>query len=638
MFGYFRIAAACPAVEVAGCRHNAKEIISLMNKAHNTQVDIIVFPELSVTGYTCGDLFLQTTLLKSAEESLNEIIEASISMEMLIVIGMPVRVGCHLYNCAVAVCKGRLLGVVPKSYLPNTGEFYEKRWFSTYNGSGFEINLCGQSPWFGAKTVFDCKNHEARDLKIGIEICEDLWYVIPPSSYLALEGATVILNLSASNEMSSKNDYRHTLIKSQSARTYTAYCYAGSGTGESTTDVVFGGHCIIYENGKLAGENKSFQTVSHFIYSDIDVEMLVSERMKNKSFADSPVTEGFRHISFDIDKKSQELSRCINKNPFIPETTCELDKKCGEIFDIQISGLAKRLNHTKVKTAVIGVSGGLDSTLALLVLCRTYDSMKRSREDIIAVTMPGFGTTGRTYHNAIALMKELGVTVKEISIKEACIQHFKDIGHDPSIHDVTYENVQARERTQILMDIANKSGGIVIGTGDLSEIAMGWSTYNGDHMSMYSINCGVPKTLIRSLVSYAARLLGSETVSDILNSILDTPVSPELLPPDDRGEIEQKTEDIIGPYELHDFFLYYLVRYGFEPKKILYLACKAFNGIYDGDIIEKWLKYFCRRFFTQQFKRSCIPDGPKVGSVALSPRGDWKMPSDASFEAWIDET
>lgn len=633
-YGFVRVAAAVPLLKVAECEYNAKNIIELILKAEKENIQFVVFPELSITSYTCGDLFHQQALLREAETQLGTVLEATREAEIVAVLGLPASLDNQLFNCAVAIQKGRILGVVPKTYIPGYSEFYEERWFaSAARSSSQEIKLCGQSVPFGQDLLFEAENG---GVCFGVEICEDLWVPIPPSSYQALGGATLLFNLSASNDIIGKYEYRRDIVRQQASKCIAGYVYASAGICESTTDVVFGGHSLIAEYGAVLKETERFCYEEQLICCEIDVEKLKNDRMKNTSFMEAVHNRKFRKVSFENKQvKIAELNRYIESHPFVPSNPRTRDSRCKEIFAIQTSGLAKRMKHTGMKYAVIGISGGLDSTLALLVTEKTFDILGIPRENIIAVTMPGFGTTDITYTNAIQLMKSMGTTVREVDIKPACLQHFKDIGHDASVHDVTYENVQARERTQVLMDIANKLGGLVIGTGDLSELALGWCTYNGDHMSMYAVNCGIPKTLVKFLVQWVADNVVEADTKDVLYSILDTPISPELLPPSKDGEINQKTEDIIGPYELHDFFLYHMVRYGAPPKKILFLAQQAFKGNYGEDTIKKWLKIFLKRFFTQQFKRSCLPDGPKVGTISLSPRGDWRMPSDADFGVWM---
>lgn len=640
MYGFIRVGAAVPKCKLADSIYNKDKLIQLMQKAAEKQIQVLVFPELSITTYTCGDLFFQFSLLESAQKGLSDIVSASQSIDVFTVVGLPIAADNQIFNCAVVIYRGKILGVVPKTFLPNYGEFYEKRWFSSASELiSKEITLCGQKVPIGADLLFTAE--QIPYCKIGVELCEDLWSPIPPSSYQAVAGATILLNPSASNELATKYDYRKKLISQQSSRCIGAYVYASSGVGESTQDMVFSGHGIIYENGSLLAESKRFLRESQIIYADVDLELLANDRRKNSSFMDCQIPlPSYREITFSMKAQSviEQLERVIKPNPFVPDTNAFLDQRCQDIFNIQVVGLARRIEHTQVKSIVVGISGGLDSTLALLVAVKACDYLKFSRNHVIGITMPGFGTTDRTYRNALSLMEALGVQIREISIQKAALQHFEDIGHDVSIHDVTYENTQARERTQILMDIANKENGLVVGTGDLSELALGWATYNGDHMSMYGVNAGVPKTLVRILVQWVAQYGSlSQVAKDILSDVLDTPVSPELLPPDEKGNINQKTEEIVGPYQLHDFFLYYVVRFGFSPSKILFLAEQAFAGEYDKATLLKWLKNFYRRFFSQQFKRSCLPDGPKVGTISLSPRGDWRMPTDAFYRIWMEE-
>ena len=630
-YGFVKVAAAIPQVKIADCQYNAEQAESLIAKAEGSGVQVIVFPELNLTGYSCGDLFGQTLLLEQAELGLMRVMNNTRQLDIISIVGMPVRVESVLMNCAVVIQKGKILGIVPKTYLPNYKEFYEHRWFAsafTYTDE-VVVRLCGQLAPVSANLLF-----ETSEVRFGIELCEDVWAPVPPSSALALKGADIIFNLSADTENISKHQYLRSLLAQQSARCLAGYVFASSGFGESTTDVVFAGNALIYENGVLLAASERFSFDKQLVMSEIDVERLRGERLLNTTFAASvrqmdgcpaKVIQTER-----VPEKELSLTRKIEPHPFVPAGGELLDGRCEEIFSIQIAGLAKRLVHTGCKTVVVGISGGLDSTLALLVCVKTFDKLGLSRKGIVGITMPGFGTTGRTHHNAVELMRSLGVTSREISIREACIQHFKDIGHDLDVHDVTYENSQARERTQILMDYANKIGGLVIGTGDLSELALGWATYNGDHMSMYGVNASIPKTLVRYLVNWVAETGVDADSRATLLDIIDTPISPELIPADENGNIKQKTEDLVGPYELHDFFLYHFLRFGFRPAKIYYLACVAFRG-------KKWLTNFFRRFFTQQFKRSCLPDGPKVGSVSLSPRGDWRMPSDASAALWLQE-
>ena len=637
-FGFVKVAAAIPAVKVADCKFNAQQTETQIMVADGKGVQIVIFPELNLTGYSCGDLFSHRILIEQAEMALMQVVNNTRQLDIVSIVGMPVVVNSTLANCAVVFQRGKILGVVPKTYLPNYKEFYEQRWFSsslTYDGIS-EVRLCGQIVPFGKDLLF-----ETSDTCFGIEICEDVWAPVPPSSELVLKGAEIIFNMSADTENISKHQYLRSLLAQQSARCLAGYVFSSCGFGESTTDVVFAGNALIYENGSLLAESERFSFSEQLVISEIDVERLRSERLVNTTFAASVRAYGagnVRRIQAElVNSRDLSLTRYIDPHPFVPAGGKLLDERCEEIFSIQVAGLAKRLVHTNCKTVVVGISGGLDSTLALLVCVKTFDKLGLPRKGIVGITMPGFGTTDRTYNNALTLMSSLQVTTKEISIKDACIQHFKDIEHDMSVHDVTYENGQARERTQILMDYANKIGGLVIGTGDLSELALGWATYNGDHMSMYGVNASIPKTLVRYLVNWVAQT-GVDVLSrNTLLDIIDTPISPELTPADENGNIKQKTEDLVGPYELHDFFLYYFLRFGMRPAKIFYLAEIAFRGVYDSTTIKKWLTNFCRRFFNQQFKRSCLPDGPKVGSVSLSPRGDWRMPSDASSAMWLKE-
>lgn len=635
-YGFVKVAAAVPRVKVADCKFNSERLEGLITIAEGKGVQILTFPEMCITGYTCGDLFAQQLLLEQAEMALIQILNSTRQLDIISILGMPVVVNSTVINAAVVIQKGKILGVVPKTYLPNYKEFYEQRWFtSALQVSENSVRLCGQIVPMGNNLLF-----ETAETTFGIEICEDLWATVPPSSSLALQGAEIIFNLSADDEGIGKHNYLCSLISQQSARCISGYVFSSSGFGESTTDVVFAGNGLIYENGYLLARSERFYLEEQLIINEIDVECIRAERRVNTTFAankaNCPGKEAIRISTEFVNSKDLNLTRTFNPHPFVPQGS-ELNSRCEEIFSIQIAGLAQRLLHTGAKTAVIGISGGLDSTLALLVCVKTFDKLGLSRKDILGITMPGFGTTDRTYHNAIDLMNSLGVSIREISIREACIQHFKDIGHDLNIHDVTYENSQARERTQILMDIANQTWGMVIGTGDLSELALGWATYNGDHMSMYGVNAGIPKTLVKHLVQWVAENGMDEASKATLLDIVDTPISPELIPADENGEIKQKTEDLVGPYELHDFFLYYFLRFGFRPSKIYFLAQTAFSGVYDDETIKKWLQTFFRRFFNQQFKRSCLPDGPKVGSISISPRGDWRMPSDASSAAWLKE-
>ena len=648
-YGFVKVASAIPRMKVADCTYNTQQIESLIIQAEGKGVEIIVFPELCISGYTCQDLFGQQLLLDKCEESLFKLLDFTRSLQIISIVGMPVMVGGQLMNCAVVIQGGKILGVVPKTFLPNYKEFYEKRWFaSAAVVKDTQIHLCAQMVTFGRNLLF-----HTQKTCFGIELCEDLWAPVPPSSELALKGAEIIFNLSATNELISKHQYLLSLISQQSARCIAGYVYSSCGFGESTQDVVFAGNALIYENGTLLARSKRFCLEEQMVISEIDTERLLTERRQNTTFADNArLLSSAERIDVQCQTVNPaydfELTRWVNPHPFVPRGNA-LDERCEEIFAIQVEGLAKRVVHTNAKSVVIGVSGGLDSTLALLVCVKTMDMLNRPRKEILGITMPGFGTTDRTYSNAISLMQSLGVTIKEISIKDACIQHFKDIGHDLDSHDVTYENGQARERTQILMDVANQYGGFVVGTGDLSELALGWATYNADHMSNYGVNCSIPKTLVKYLVKWVAQTSVDEESQRTLLDIIDTPISPELIPADEDGNIKQKTEDLVGPYELHDFFLYNFLRLGFRPAKIFYLAQQAFikqtytgaqeNGMevgqYDEETILKWLRIFCRRFFTQQFKRSCLPDGPKVGSVSLSPRGDWRMPSDACSDDWL---
>ncbi|MGN0470897.1 MAG: NAD(+) synthase [Acutalibacteraceae bacterium] len=625
--GFLRTACATPQIKVADCSFNAQQIITMAETAVSNGASLVVFPELCITGYTCSDLFLQKTLLLSAEKALGDIAEKTASLDALILVGLPVRKGAALYNCAAVLLKGKILGLVPKRNIPNYSEFYELRHF-TACCEKIETTICGQHTEINPNVIFACRTMP--EFKLGVEICEDVWTPEPPSGKLALAGATVIANLSASDEVIGKAQYRRMLIKSQSARLISAYLYTSAGMGESTTDMVFSGHNIICENGSMLAESKRFTT--GIIYADIDLQKMESERLRSNTYVGN---NNLPFVEFDIDIKELKLNRKISKTPFVPQSKINLDERCEEILTIQATGLATRLNHTHAKTAVIGLSGGLDSTLALIVAVHAFDMLGLDRKNIIAVTMPCFGTTKRTKSNAEILAESYGVSFKDIDISKAVTQHFEDIGQDINTLDVTFENGQARERTQVLMDIANKTGGFVIGTGDLSELALGWATYNGDHMSMYAVNASIPKTLVRHLTAFEAEHSEGK-LKEVLLDILATPVSPELLPPKKDGEISQKTEDLVGPYELHDFYLYYFVRLGFTPSKIFRLAKLAFDGEYDDATIEKWLKTFIRRFFAQQFKRSCLPDGPKVGTVTLSPRGDWRMPSDASAYEWLE--
>ncbi len=626
--GFIRVCAATPDIRVADCQYNEKNIMKLMDEAYAKQISVLVFPELCITGYTCGDLFLQDVLLSAAQDSLKHIVEHSTGMKMLMFVGMPFMHKGKLFNVAAAICGGRLLGLVPKKNIPNYSEFYELRHFTPGGDECVDTSLGVK---MGSKMLFSCEN--VKNLVVAAEICEDVWVACPPSTQHAQAGATLIVNCSASDETTGKDIYRRALISGQSARLVCGYVYANAGEGESTQDLVFGGQNLVCENGNVLAQTKRFK--NGVAVADLDLQRLVNERRRMNTYYVHQEA-GYEVVSFRLKEYDLELDRYYERTPFVPSSKNDRDARCEEILSIQAMGLKKRLAHTGCKNAVIGISGGLDSTLALLVTARAFDSLDIPRENITAVTMPCFGTTDRTYNNAVELTKRLGAALYEVDIKEAVRIHFRDIGQDENVHDVTYENGQARERTQILMDIANKSGGMVIGTGDMSELALGWATYNGDHMSMYGVNCSVPKTLVRHLVKYYADTCGDASLSEILEDVLDTPVSPELLPPS-AGQISQKTEDLVGPYELHDFFLYYILRFGYMPHKVYRLACHAFAGEYDSAVIYKWLDTFYRRFFAQQFKRSCLPDGPKVGSVAVSPRGDLRMPSDAVRTLWIED-
>jgi len=630
-YGFMKVAAAVPAVKVADVEYNVAQLESLIAQAEGQGVEVIVFPELCLTGYSCQDLFREQLLVDKAEDGLLVLLDFTRKLDVVCIVGMPVQIGSLLYNCAAVIQGGTLLGVVPKTYLPNYGEFYEKRWFaSAQDLTAQDVYLAGSPVHVTPDPVVFTTSDGAR---FGIEICEDVWAPTPPSNRLTLAGADIVFNLSASDELVGKHDYLRQLLCQQSARTMCGYVYASCGFGESTQDVVYGGNAIIVEDGHILCEGERFSFQPQIKIMQIDVERLRTERRTNSTFITAQAQERQQPYTVackPVAPRDFDLMRPVDPHPFTPKEE-NMKDACEEILNIQVAGLSKRLYHIGGTKAVVGISGGLDSTLALLVTVKSFDKLGLDRKGIIGITMPGFGTTDRTYQNALKLMKELGVTIREISIAKAVTQHFEDIGHDAKIHDTTYENSQARERTQILMDVANKENAIVVGTGDLSELALGWATYNGDHMSMYGVNAGVPKTLVKYLVSYLAGNMATEVLLDIV----DTPISPELIPADERGNIRQKTEDLVGPYELHDFFLYYFLRWGFRPAKIMVLAQKAFNGSYDDEVIKHWLSVFCRRFFTQQFKRSCMPDGPKVGSVSLSPRGDWRMPSDASSSLWL---
>lgn len=627
--GFVKVAAATPDIRVADVEFNTQNIINAMEEAQKNGAKILVFPELCVTGYTCSDLFDHSVLLKASRKALLEIAENTNDKDMLVFVGAPLEVNGKLYNVAAAMNQGEIIGFTTKTFLPNYGEFYEMRQFTPGPQTVREITFEGKKIPFGPQILFQAEGME--ELVVAAEICEDVWSPVPPSIQAALEGATVIVNCSASDETIGKDTYRRALISGQSARLISGYIYANAGEGESTTDLVFGGHNIIAENGTVLKESSRY--VNEIIYSELDLQRITGERRKNTTF--QPLDEEtLVRVPFTVEETKTFLTRTFPKKPFVPSDEQTRAQRCEEILTIQAMGLKKRLAHTNARTAVVGISGGLDSTLALLVTARAFDMLGRDKKDIIAVTMPCFGTTDRTYQNACEMSKKVGATLIEVPIADAVNIHFRDIGHDPEDHSVTYENCQARERTQVLMDIANKTWGMVIGTGDLSELALGWATYNGDHMSMYGVNASVPKTLVRHLVKYAADDTKDEALKNVLYDVLDTPVSPELLPPKD-GDIAQKTEDLVGPYELHDFFLYFMLRFGYEPSKIFRIACMTFDGEYDKETIFKWLETFCRRFFSQQFKRSCLPDGPKVGTVALSPRGDWRMPSDACVAVWM---
>ena len=639
-YGFVNVAAAVPTVKVADVEYNVQQIESIIAQAEGRGIEVIVFPELCLTGYTCQDLFREQILLDRAEEAVIMLLDFTRKLDVVSIVGMPLIINGLLYNCAVIIQGGSIMGIVPKTYLPNYGEFYEKRWFaSAQDLNPADIFFAGSTIHVSAEPQLFVTGD---GMKFGVEICEDVWAPIPPSNNLALAGADIIFNLSASDELIGKHAYLKSLLAQQSARTISGYVYASSGFGESTQDVVYGGNAMLFENGKLLVEGDRFSLQPQIQMCQIDIEKLRAERRENTTFINAQrgahaIETALKHIT----PRDFVLTRDIDPHPFIPKDS-DMQDSCEEILNIQVAGLVKRLYHINAQKAVIGISGGLDSTLALLVTVKAFDKLGIDRKGIIGITMPGFGTTDRTYSNALKLMQTLDVTIREISIAKAVTQHFEDIGQNPKVHDITYENSQARERTQILMDVANKENAIVVGTGDLSELALGWATYNGDHMSMYGVNAGVPKTLIRYLVSYVAGEMATETLLDII----DTPISPELIPADEQGMIKQKTEDLVGPYELHDFFIYYFLRYGFSPKKIFLLAQRAFctpspvsghEELYTEDVVKKWLTTFCRRFFTQQFKRSCLPDGPKVGSVSLSPRGDWRMPSDASYNIWLKE-
>lgn len=633
--GFIKVSAVSPRVTVGGVRKNLENALAEIEIAAKNKVKILAFPELYLSGYTCGDLFLQKSLTDACMDALKTLCEKTKDLDMVICIGLPVRAENRLYNCAAVLCQGKVLGFIPKTYIPNYGEYYEKRWFASGKDSYHYLLFNGENVPCWQKSVF----YLTDETVLGVEICEDLWVPNPPSTQLALSGANIIVNLSASNEAVTKNEYRKSIIAAQSAKCFCAYIYASAGVGESTTDLVFSGACTIAENGTILAEGERFSFNGSRAVADIDMDRLNAERIRNGSFSDNCPAKNDSLLVIDTDIAIEtafaDITRTFDPHPFVPSNTAEKNERCREILAIQSHGLAKRLSHTGLKKAVIGISGGLDSTLALLVTVRAMQILNLPTENILCVTMPGFGTTDRTYHNAVALIHEFKAAFLEIPIKNAALQHMQDIGHDPDSHDITYENTQARERTQILMDLANKHGGILVGTGDLSELALGWCTYNADHMSMYGVNAGVPKTLVRHLVENEAEHL-PKNIAEILYDVLDTPVSPELLPPDQNGKILQKTEEELGPYEVHDFYLYHFLRFGTRPEKLLFMAERAFKGVYTKDQLTRWLRLFIRRFFSNQFKRSCLPDGPKVGSVSLSPRGDWRMPSDACAEEWLN--
>ncbi len=642
MFGFYKTAACVPKVKVADVGFNSSETIRLFIEANKNNASLVVFPELNLTSYSCGDLFQQSLLYESIAENLPIILKASSELNIVIIIGFPLKHRNLLYNCAGVIHKGKILGVVPKTYIPNYKEFYEKRWFApSYSLNASEtIEIIGQNVPFGTDLIFENED----DFKLSLEICEDLWSPVPPSSFHSAAGANIIANPSASNELVGKADYRRNLVSGQSARCVSSYIYSSAGIGESSSDVLYGGHALIAENGVLLAENNRFESGSNIVYADIDCQKLSAIRRSETSFIDtmqninnfSDKLRNYRRIKIPSLNQTNGLKKKVNPHPFVPPDDESKNKRCKEIFSIQSSALAKRLEHTCSKKSVIGISGGLDSTLALLVVKASHEKLNKPFSDIVTITMPGFGTTDRTYNNSLEMCRIIGCDLRIKDIKDVCNEQFKLLDLNPGNMNTTYENVQARQRTMILMDTANETSGIVIGTGDLSEIALGWSTYNADHMSMYSVNCGVPKSLIRYLIRWYASE-SDDKLRKVLEDIIDTPVSPELLPPDKSGKISQKTEDIIGPYELHDFFLYHSIKYGASPKKILFLAENAFEGKYDSTFIKKFLKIFVLRFFTQQFKRNCIPDGPKVGTISLSPRGDWRMPPDASANIWVEQ-
>lgn len=634
-FGFIRVGTIVNKLVLANPLENAKEIIKEIKKANKLGVSIVVTPELSLTGYTCGDLFLQDKLLNDSEKALEEVLEKTKNIDIISILGMPIKHDNQLFNCAIVISKGKILGIIPKTYIPNYQEFYEARWFSSSKDlKSYNIKILGQTVPITTNILFQDKS--LKEASFAIEICEDLWTVNPPSNNHALAGATMIFNLSSSNELIGKQEYRKNLVSSQSARTISAYIYASSGIMESTSDILFGGASMIYENGSKLAENKRFEIDSNIITADIDILKLANDRRKNRSYMNMASNTDYIIVEVDMANSIKTLQRDYKEYPFVPSNEQERNKRCEEIIEIQSSALARRLLQLKNPKCVIGMSGGLDSTLAYLVIIKAFEKLNRDNKDIIGITMPGFGTTDRTYQNAVDLIKEYGATLKEISIKEASLLHMKDIGLPETDRSITYENIQARERTQILMDVANMENGLVIGTGDLSELALGWCTYNGDHMSMYAVNTSIPKTLVRYLVAWVKDTTTGKK-KEVLQDILNTPISPELLPPDEAGNILQKTESSIGPYVLHDFFLFHFLRYGATPRKIYTLAKYTFKNSFSTDEIKKWLKVFIKRFFTQQFKRNCIPDGIKVGSISLSPRGDLRMPSDANMEAWLKE-
>lgn len=637
-YHFLKVCTITPKLRLADCSYNAQEIIKSLKEAAENGSTLAVFPELCITGYSCADLFFQSTLIQAAEEGVKDILKATSSLDIVAIIGVPISQGGNLYNSAIVILKGKILGIVPKTHLPNYGEFYEKRWFATsdsllVDSIVYADQHCQISPYL----IFDCTSIPY--FVLGIDICEDLWSTVPPSLFHSLSGATVIANLSASNEIAGKSQYRRELIAQHSAKTMSAYLYTSSSVGESTTDLVFSGHQLIYENGYLLAESDLFSDSTTITYAFVDLERLEKERLRQTGLGQTKLIQhlNYKCIPFEMLSKEMPFQRYVNSHPFVPNDELKRKERCKDIFDIQAHGLARRMQHAKADYLVLGMSGGLDSTLAILVCVRAVKYCNLSPTAVLGVTMPGFGTTDRTYQNAINLMRLLGVAMKEISIVDATTGHLKDIDHPLEAHDITYENAQARERTQILMDLANKYNGLVVGTGDLSELALGWATYNGDQMSMYGVNASIPKTLVRYLIDYVAHYESEPMVQEILFDVLDTPVSPELLPPDKNGEIAQKTEDLVGPYELLDFFIYYALRFGYTPSKIYFLANHAFKEYYSQEVILKWLKTFYKRFFQNQFKRSSLPDGPKVGSVCLSPRGDLRMPSDAYYDLWLKD-